>query len=198
MRGSKLTMFAVGLMCGLALQLLPATPVIADGKDGGSGNGDNGGIAGGTCVGDIAPSGSGNGIIDVDDLLALINNWGPCTPPCNPTGSWHNAVAPAYQCASGTISINVQNWSFTQTGNTLQVGGGGIPGSMTGPAVACEAGNTFLVTLQAPLGCTVTFTLTGTFTSTTHFNGTFTVTFSAGPGCLNCFNQTFNISATKQ
>ena len=27
---------------------------------------------------DIAPAGGGNGAVDVDDLLALINTWGPC------------------------------------------------------------------------------------------------------------------------
>jgi hypothetical protein len=30
------------------------------------------------CPADIAPSG-GNGNVDVDDLLAVINSWGPCT-----------------------------------------------------------------------------------------------------------------------
>jgi hypothetical protein len=30
-----------------------------------------------TCPADIAPSG-GNGVVDVDDLLAVINSWGAC------------------------------------------------------------------------------------------------------------------------
>jgi hypothetical protein len=30
-----------------------------------------------SCEGDIAPP-LGNGIIDVDDLLLIINTWGPC------------------------------------------------------------------------------------------------------------------------
>jgi len=33
------------------------------------------------CSLDIAPSGGGNGIVDVDDLLAVINAWGPCANP---------------------------------------------------------------------------------------------------------------------
>jgi hypothetical protein len=32
--------------------------------------------------GDIAPLG-GNGVVDVDDLLAVINSWGPCDDPGN-------------------------------------------------------------------------------------------------------------------
>ena len=42
-------------------------------------------------------------------------------------------------------------------------------------------------------GCTVTYTL-GTFSSATHFTGSFTVTFSNGPGCTSCVNQSFNIA----
>jgi hypothetical protein len=29
------------------------------------------------CVGDVAPTG-GNDVVDVDDLLTLLNNWGAC------------------------------------------------------------------------------------------------------------------------
>jgi len=34
------------------------------------------------CIADIAPSG-GNGIVNVDDLLLVINSWGPCADPNN-------------------------------------------------------------------------------------------------------------------
>lgn len=34
-----------------------------------------------TCPADIAPTGSGDGQVDVNDLLAIINAWGPC-PNC--------------------------------------------------------------------------------------------------------------------
>jgi len=32
------------------------------------------------CTGDI----TGNGVVNVDDLLAVINSWGLCAPPCPP------------------------------------------------------------------------------------------------------------------
>jgi len=32
------------------------------------------------CTSDIAPL-NGNGVVDVDDLLAVINNWGKCPIP---------------------------------------------------------------------------------------------------------------------
>jgi hypothetical protein len=34
------------------------------------------------CLPDIAPAG-GNGVVNVDDLLAVINGWGPCADPNN-------------------------------------------------------------------------------------------------------------------
>jgi hypothetical protein len=37
-----------------------------------------------TCPPDIAPAPSGDGIVNIDDLLAVINGWGPCPPPCQP------------------------------------------------------------------------------------------------------------------
>jgi len=36
-----------------------------------------------SCIGDIAPRGSPNGIVNVDDLLAVINAWGSCANPKN-------------------------------------------------------------------------------------------------------------------
>ena len=36
------------------------------------------------CPIDMAPQPVGDGHIDVDDLLAVINQWGNCTPPCQP------------------------------------------------------------------------------------------------------------------
>ncbi len=33
------------------------------------------------CPADIAPQPSGNGVVNVADLLMVINNWGPCSPP---------------------------------------------------------------------------------------------------------------------
>lgn len=35
------------------------------------------------CIPDIAPPG-GNGFVNVDDLLAVINSWGACPLPCPP------------------------------------------------------------------------------------------------------------------
>lgn len=37
------------------------------------------------CPADVAPLSGGDGEINVDDLLAVINNWGACSPPDRPT-----------------------------------------------------------------------------------------------------------------
>lgn len=39
-----------------------------------------------TCTPDIAPPG-GDGLVNVSDLLAVINGWGPCGAPCPPSCS---------------------------------------------------------------------------------------------------------------
>jgi hypothetical protein len=36
-----------------------------------------------TCGPDIAPPPSGDGLVNIDDLLAVITAWGPCPPPCD-------------------------------------------------------------------------------------------------------------------
>jgi hypothetical protein len=41
---------------------------------------------GAPCPADIAPPG-GDGQVNVDDLLAVINAWGPCPDPCPPSCS---------------------------------------------------------------------------------------------------------------
>jgi len=80
-----LGVFAAGLLCGLVLHWMPETSVNASSRSRdsvitrGAAN-DDGGIAtgGGGCPADIAPSPNGNGVVNVDDLLAVINTWGPC------------------------------------------------------------------------------------------------------------------------
>jgi hypothetical protein len=35
-----------------------------------------------TCPPDIVPSGGGDGLVNIDDLLAVISGWGSCPPTC--------------------------------------------------------------------------------------------------------------------
>jgi hypothetical protein len=62
------------------------------------------------CAGDIAPPGPppGNGVVDVDDLLAVINSWGPCKGDC------HADIAPA-GAGNGIVDVDdllvvINNW----------------------------------------------------------------------------------------
>lgn len=197
MRTFKLTsVFALGLICGLLMQW-PSASAYDDrgGIAGGSGGG--GGIAS-SCTADIAPPG-GDGMVNVGDLLAVINAWGACPVPCDSSGTWVNAVAPAYQCAGGIVNFNIPQWTFTQTGSTLTVtvSDAGLLDVMSGTITDCESGGTFTVAKVLSASCTTTYTLSGAFSSPTQFTGTFTVTFT-GFGCQNCTNHTFNISASRQ
>lgn len=73
-----LSVFAVGLACGLSMQLMPEPSVNAfpSSHRGGSSESGAGSIAG-QCAADIAPAG-GDGVVNVVDLLAVINAWGSC------------------------------------------------------------------------------------------------------------------------
>jgi len=81
-----LGVFAAGLFCGLVLHLAPDSSVNASHARGGGrdtsndgGDGIAGAVAGGGgCPADIAPLPGGNGVVNVDDLLAVINAWGAC------------------------------------------------------------------------------------------------------------------------
>ena len=199
MRTFKLTgVFAAGLICGLLMQW-PSASAYDDrgGIAGGGGGGGGGGIAGGSCTADIAPLPNGDGIVNAADLLAVINAWGACPVPCDSSGTWVNAVAPAYQCAG--VFFDISGWTFIQSGSslTVTVSDGGLLEQMTGTIASCDTGGTFTVSKSFPASCTTTYTLTGAFSSATQFTGTFTVTFT-GFGCQNCTNHSFNISASKQ
>src|SRR5687768_4793670 len=63
--------FAAGLSCGLLIHWWSGTSSTATAREA---------IAGGppNCPADIAPSPDGNGVVDVDDLLTVINAWGAC------------------------------------------------------------------------------------------------------------------------
>jgi hypothetical protein len=74
LRIKSIGLFASGLLCGLIIHWLPSTSINAFG----GGSPPNGGIASANCPADIAPTPNGDGIVDVDDLLAVINGWGPC------------------------------------------------------------------------------------------------------------------------
>jgi hypothetical protein len=88
-RMKTLGVFAAGLVCGLVLHWMPNASVSASGRPAdsvtgrgargaGGGANDDGGIASVGCPADIAPLPSGDGSVDVDDLIAVILAWGPC------------------------------------------------------------------------------------------------------------------------
>ncbi len=51
-----------------------------------------------TCAPDIAPPPTGDGMVNVNDLLAVINNWGPCPVP--PAVCWADITN------DGNINVN--------------------------------------------------------------------------------------------
>jgi hypothetical protein len=58
------------------------------------------------CAGDISPPPNGNGVVNIDDLFAVINQWGACPQPCPPHSSTCSAdVAPP----GGNCVVNIDD-----------------------------------------------------------------------------------------
>jgi hypothetical protein len=74
---------------------------------------------------------------------------------------------------------------------------------MTGPGGSCPLGS-FNASRQTAGGCTVTYSLSGTFVTANAWQGTYQLTFS-GPDCScfggafgsPCVNQSFNLQASR-
>lgn len=71
-------LFSAGLICGLVIHWMPSTSVSAAGDRASQGASAMASGGGGGCIGDIAPSPNGNGVVDIDDLVAVITHWGAC------------------------------------------------------------------------------------------------------------------------
>ena len=88
-RLGSIGVFVAGTLCGGLLNLQPWNAVHAVN---GEGRQDDGGFTGGAgvCPADIAPPG-GDGVVNVDDLLAVISNWGPCVSDDLDNDGWSAA-----------------------------------------------------------------------------------------------------------
>jgi len=72
----------------------------------------------GPCLGDI----NNDNLVNVDDLLAVVNNWGACPTPIPGQGECYQCLADIvpFQCGSGTVNVDdllavINDWGCTYT-----------------------------------------------------------------------------------
>jgi cysteine-rich repeat protein len=121
---------------------------------------------------------------------------------CDPDGTYLIQGPPVnYTCCFGLVNVNVNSFIFTNNGANIGSSPSN-PVSMTGNATTCPVGS-FANQGTIPGGCAETYKLTGSFTSTNTWTGTYEVKF-AGPDCscfggldTPCVNQLYPITATR-
>ena len=95
----------------------------------------------------------------------------------------------------GFLAVNITSFAFAMDGATVT----GLPGgrgTMSGAATTCPTGS-FNVSLVNVGLCPDTHQLVGAFTGTNTWSGTYTLTFGGGPGCFDCTNQSFPVTAIR-
>jgi len=122
-----------------------------------------------------------------------------CAPPTW-DGLWStNQVN--YSCASNQVVFDFNAVSVVDTNPNISftfVGNGNSPGTTSG---TLGSGDTFTSTLFIGGLCDEQYDFDGSFTSGTTFSGTLTATFTdnsgTGFGCIDCTNQTWNLTGTR-
>lgn len=119
---------------------------------------------------------------------------------CSYTGIWNIDRNISYQCAEfyGYYFVNISfNQIYIQDLTTSVTVGptssGSQPGTTSGSFTAAD---TISTTNSIPGSCTETYSFDGTFEDSETFLGSFSARFSGS--CLDCRNQSFTFTATKQ
>ncbi|NCG19998.1 MAG: hypothetical protein GWP91_13405 [Rhodobacterales bacterium] len=112
---------------------------------------------------------------------------------------------PSYQCSLGLVLMDFDKLQvlYAPPNITMYPVSGGQPGNMDG-SFSTDTGvpeGTFMVentvTVATPPGCEEYYVIQGEFTDTDHFTGRLWAAYS-GFGCLNCNNQLFEFTATRE
>lgn len=117
----------------------------------------------------------------------------------NPNGSYGLTPAITYTCAMGVVSFTINTMAFSDTGTKLTViatpnGPGGGCNVLTGDTAY---DGSFTATCTYPGACNEIYTLTATFAPGGNtWSGTFTATYVGS--CINCTNQSWPVTGTRQ
>jgi hypothetical protein len=139
----------------------------------------------------VLGSGTVHVVLDVTGYFAA--------PPCDPDGTYTKSGAPiTYTCCAGFFSVNFSTFIFQGNGASIFTGPGGVP--LIGPAMTCPSGDFNNTAVEAGF-CTMTRTLTGSFSGANDWTGTFSLGFTGTCSCLPigppCTNQSFPVAATR-
>lgn len=128
-----------------------------------------------------------------------------CSHAMNPTcmgmvrsGIFTVATPGRYNCAGGQVNVVFERFLFSVSGSNLTVTPAPMGPAMTGTI----AGSMFNVRYQNGMPdlftCAEIYSLTGTFTDSTHFTGTYSLTFLPAETCAlaRCGAQSFTVMGT--
>lgn len=112
------------------------------------------------------------------------------------SGTYTTAPPVSYTCGFGLFSAGVTSLAVVDTQPTISVSspGNAEPGVLTGTITDPS----FSVQKVEPGGCNIVQTITGSFTSPTTLQATYSIAFSgSGCGITDCTNQSFAITGTR-
>jgi hypothetical protein len=128
-----------------------------------------------------------------------------CTHAMNPTcmgmvrsGIFNVATPSMYMCAGAQVNVSFTRFLFSVSGSNLTV----TPSPMGPAMMGTIAGSMFNVRFQngtpSLFTCAEIYSLTGTFTDSNHFTGTYTMTFLPAEICglAGCTPQSFSVVGT--
>lgn len=105
---------------------------------------------------------------------------------------------PAQSCALGAVNYRVEEVCFELVGSVLTVTTGPLD-PMELAQVPAPTDENFSAYFEISGACTETYTLSGTFSGSSRFSGTWTSVFTPdyGGACFSCGNRTFAITAVR-
>jgi len=116
-------------------------------------------------------------------------------------GAYTSSPTLSYFCNLGIFRYDITEWTFTDLGGgTLQVTGNSA--SLPVPALTGTlptSGGAFSVSATVPGICIEDYSLSGMFSDSNNWTGTFGLTFTdGGGGCVDCTNQINAVAGSRQ
>jgi hypothetical protein len=113
-------------------------------------------------------------------------------------GAYTSSPTLSYSCAFGLFSYNITEWTFTDLGGgTLQVTGNTLLTAFTGTLPT--SGGAFSVSATVPGSCIEDYSLSGMFSDSDNWTGTFGLTFTdGGGGCFDCATRINAVAGSRQ
>ena len=166
-------------------------------------------VLGGNDCDDSPATGSNNFPGNVEDCSDGLDNDcdgvadnGCGGPPASYSGTWILSPAVNYACAFNSVTLSITALSITDVSPVILVQGlvGSQPGAMSGSFTSATDFSASNHISSGGMGCDETYTITGSFVSSTQFNATVTAQFVDPMGiglCFDCSNQSWPVTGVR-